>query len=273
MICRVASILLVGAISTSSFADPEADRKSFRDFYESRFSGVALEDHKDGVYAIDASAREQWLELEEFPPYEIAVDEGAEYFEAGFGEGGNYADCFGEAGVKQNYPYYDNETSQVVTLEVAINQCRDSHGADALAYDSEEMAALVSFMAFESRGHTVDIKTPSTEGELVAYQEGKRFYQSRRGNLNFACSSCHVQIVGNKLRAEVLSASIGHVTHWPVYRLKWQEMGILHRRFQECNSQVGAEAFDLQSEPYRNLEYFLTYMSKGLEWNGPASRK
>lgn len=270
---RLASILLLSVISGIAFADPEADLQAFRDFYESRFSGVPVEAHKDGVYAIDEAAREQWLELEEFPPYEIAVDEGAEYFEAEFAGGGNYEACFGEAGVKHRYPFYDNKAGQVVTLELAINQCRLQEGAQPLAYDSEEMAALVSYMAFQSRGHTVDIETPASAGELAAYEEGKRFYQSRRGNLNFACSSCHIQIVGNKLRAEVLSASLGHVTHWPVYRLKWQEMGILHKRFQECNAQVGAEPFELQSEPYRNLEYFLTYMSKGLEWNGPASRK
>ena len=273
MIYRLAAVLLVGVIANGAFADPEADLKAFRDFYQNRFSGVSLEAHKDGVYAIDEAAREQWLELEEFPPYEIAVDEGADYFGTAFGEGGSYSECFGEAGVKHNYPFYDNERAQVVTLEMTINQCRNSHGAESLAYDSAEMAALVSYMAYESRGRPVDMQTPSTKGELAAYEDGKRFYQSRRGNLNFACSSCHVQIVGNKLRAEVLSASLGHVTHWPVYRLKWQEMGILHRRFQECNSQVGAEPFDLQSEPYRNLEYFLTYMSTGLEWNGPASRK
>jgi len=41
----------------------------------------------------------------------------------------------------------------------------------------------------------------------------------------------------------------------------------------ECNEQVGAEGLDYQSETYRNLEYFLTYMSQGLPLNGPASRK
>jgi sulfur-oxidizing protein SoxA len=41
----------------------------------------------------------------------------------------------------------------------------------------------------------------------------------------------------------------------------------------ECNSQVRATPLDPQSESYRNLEYFLTYMANGLELNGPASRK
>ena len=270
---RCLLLIWVSVLSSAVFAEPAADLEALRGYYESRFSAVPIEAHKDGVYAIDEQAREQWLELEEFPPYELAVDDGAELFGAPFENGKSYTDCFGEAGVKHKFPYFDEGAEAVVTLETAINACRASHGEETLAYDSEEMASLVSYMAFESRGNVVALKEPSTAAELAAYESGKRFYQSRRGQLNFACSSCHVQLVGNRLRAEVLSASVGHVTHWPVYRLKWQEMGILHRRFQECNSQVGAEPFDLQSEPYRNLEYFLTYMSTGLEWNGPASRK
>ena len=82
-----------------------------------------------------------------------------------------------------------------------------------------------------------------------------------------------MQISGMKLRAEVLSASVGHVTHWPTYRFKWQEVGPLHRRFVECNEQVGAEGLPYQSQSYRELEYFLTVMSVGLPINGPASRK
>ena len=272
MTLRLTCLALV-LVSTLVYGDPESDRQALRDFYTQRFPEVPLAAHKDGVYALDAGARDQWLELEDFPPYEIAVDDGAELFAARFANGGEYSDCFADGAVKQNYPYFDNAKAQVVTLEMAINQCREQHSEPALAYDSEALAALMAFMAFASRGATIEVATPSTEPELAAYKEGKRFYQSRRGQLNFACSSCHVQIVGNKLRAEMLSASLGHVSHWPVYRLKWQEMGILHKRFQECNSQVGAEPFALQSRQYRNLEYFLNVMSLGLEHNGPATRK
>jgi sulfur-oxidizing protein SoxA len=91
--------------------------------------------------------------------------------------------------------------------------------------------------------------------------------------LNFACTSCHVQLAGNMLRAERLSASLGQITHWPVYRFQWQDVGSLHKRFAECNRQVRAEPFAAQSEAYRNLEYFLSYLSNGFELNGPATRK
>jgi len=276
VLCFASTFAIFGSesdLGPGSQVDPVADREVLRDFYASKFADVPLEAHKDGIYAIDSGAREQWQELEEFPLYEIAVDEGVELFAMAFSNGASYADCFGDGAVKQNYPYFDEANAIVVTLETDINRCRSDHDEVPLEYAGSEMAALVSHMAYQSRGGIVAVATPTSAAALTAYENGKRFYLSRRGQLNFACSHCHVQIVGNLLRADRLSASIGHVTHWPVYRLRWQETGVLHKRFQECNSQVGAEPFAMQSEAYRDLEYFLSYLSNGLELNGPATRR
>ena len=273
------SVLLVSAALASPTraaeapVDPEADRQALRDYYSQRFPDVPLEEHINGVYALDQGARDQWLEMEDFPPYEIAVDEGTELFEAPFADGQGYSDCFGDGAVKGRYPYYDDGRSEVVTLEMAINECRAEHGEPPLEYDGAEITRLTAYMAYASRGQIIDVALPESDGALAAYEAGRRFYSTRRGQLNFACSSCHVQLAGNRLRAERLSASLGQVTHWPVYRFKWQDVGSLHLRFNECNSQVGAEPFPPQSDAYRNLEYFLSYMSNGLELNGPASRK
>ncbi len=266
------AIAVTGA-ALPAWGDPEADRAALRKVYEKRFPNIPLAEHKDGAYTLDAGAREQWLELEDFPPYEIAQDEGAELFEMPLADGTRLEDCLGGADVKSDYPYVDAERGEVITLEMAINACRTEHGDEPLGYDSEELAALMTYLAYQIRGEIVNVPAPSSEAELAAYEAGKAIYLARRGQLNFACVNCHVDLVGNDLRAERLSASVGHATHWPVYRLKWQEVGTLHRRFQECNSQIGAEALPLQSRSYRNLEYFLTFMSNGLEWNGPSSRK
>jgi len=270
----LATMALGMSAATPANADPEADRQALREHYANRFPQVDLEDHKDGVYAIDAGAREQWLEMEDFPPYEIAVDEGAELFAEPFANGQGYGHCFDDDGaVKHQYPYFDEKRGEVITLELAINDCRSAHGEAPLPYDGLELTTLVAYMAFASRGNPVAVDAPASDAARAAYAAGKRFYSTRRGQLNFACTSCHIQLVGNRLRAERLSASLGHVTHWPVYRFKWEEVGGLHKRFAECNSQVGAEPFPEQSDEYRNLEYFLSYLSNGLELNGPATRK
>ena len=50
-------------------------------------------------------------------------------------------------------------------------------------------------------------------------------------------------------------------------------MGTLHRRFAGCMTNIRAKPFKAQGTEYANLEYFLTYMSNGLEFNGPGARK
>ncbi len=274
VVAGLVTLFLYGlASSTPAYAGPEADRQAMRAHYEKRFPGIPVEAHKDGVYAFDENAREQWLELEDFPPYEIAVDEGEEFFNIPFADGASYSDCFSDGAVKSQYPYFDEDRSEVITLELAINDCRRQHGEEPLPYNSAEIVRLSAYIAFLSRGQIIAVAEPSSESALAAYNEGKRFYASRRGQLNFACNSCHVQLAGNRLRSEHLSASLGHVSHWPAYRLKWQDVGSLHRRFARCNQQVRAEPFAQQSVEYRNLEYFLTYISNGLPLNGPAIRK
>lgn len=267
--------LLAAWLPSLAGAAPADDRQAMRDFYAQRFPDVQLEAHVDGAYALDAGKRAQWLEMEDFPPYEIAIDEGADLFDTPLADGSSYADCLGDEApaVKQHYPYFDSDSGQVVTLEQTINACREAAGEEAWDYLGEEMSAMTAFIAYESRGEPIAVTVPDDPRAVAAYEDGKRFYYSRRGQLNFACSGCHVTMAGNMLRAERLSATLGHVTHWPVYRLKWKETGPLHRRFMECNSQVRAEPLAPQSESYRNLEYFLTYMSSGLELNGPATRK
>lgn len=250
------------------------DIERFRSFYSNKFPDVDLGEFKDGVYAIDAATREQWLEIEEFPPYEIAIDEGLEFFETPFANGKSYADCFENKGesVRQNYPYFDTAINQVITLEFAINQCRESNGEKALEYGQGELIAISAYMANSSRDQVFNIKVPN-EMAYKAYMNGKQFFYSKRGQLNFSCADCHLKISGSSLRADRLSPAIGHPTGMPVYRSAWGELGSIGHRYRECNKNVRAEPLAYQSEAYRNLEYYQTLMSNGLVVNGPSSRK
>ena len=265
----IMSLLLAASLR----ADPPSDLKAFRAFFEQRFANIEIDDHRDGAYALDAAKREQWLSMEDFPPYEIAIEAGEALFAESFADGSGYADCFENSGigVKQTFPRFDQAAGAVLTLELAINQCRQAHSEAPLAYASEAMGALSAYMAYTSRGKAFAIAVPP-EG-LAAYNAGKAFFYARRGQLNFSCAGCHVTSAGGMLRAEILSASVGHATHWPTYRLKWEQVGSLHKRFAECNEQVGAVGLAEQSPSYRNLEYFLSYMNNGMTLNGPATRK
>jgi len=271
-------ILLASGIGFAGavHADPEADRLALVEYYQQRFPDIEWQDFANGLYAFDEDARNQWIEMEDFPPYEIAVEEGEEYFNTPFANGKGYTDCFdnGGIGIRQNYPYFDRTLGEVVTMELAINQCREENDEEPLPYLVGELVAISAYMSYTSRGSTVNVNVPSDDPRaLQAFEAGKEFYYSRRGQLNFACSSCHAQSAGLSLRADSLSTSLGQTTHWPVYRSSWGDIGSLHKRFSECNVQVRARPFEAQSLEFRNLEYFLTYLSNGLQLNGPGSRR
>src|SRR5437762_3686190 len=116
----------------------------------------------------------------------------------------SYADCFPSQGIgiRQNYPYFDEKEGKVITLELALNRCREVNGEAPFSYVKDEMAALTAYMAFTSRGKPFDIKIPNDPRALEAYENGKRYFYTRRGQLNFSCASCHVQNPGERIRAE-----------------------------------------------------------------------
>lgn len=263
------------AMTANVYATPEQDRLALREFFAQRFPDLDLNEMINGLYAFDEGAREQWLEMEDFPPYEIAIEEGEEAFNTTFANGKGYADCFenGGIGIKQNYPRFDTDSGEVITLEYAINKCRTDNGEQPLPWLAGELAAISAYMAYTSRGNKMSVVIPDDPRAVAAYESGKEYYYTRRGQLEFACENCHMQSAGLQLRADRLSGMLGQATHWPVYRSKWGEIGTLHKRFRECNSQVRARPYEAQSQVYRELEYFLSYMSNDMEMNGPASRR
>ncbi len=262
--------------ATPTIADtPDGDVELYRNYFLKKFAGVPLEEFPNGVYAIDKVSRDSWEAIEEFPPYEPMIEEGEAMWNRPFNNGKTYADCFdGSPAQRGNYPYWDKARGMVVTLPLAINECRKANGEDPLPYSKGKIASLLAYMSYESRGQKVDVAVPKDDPRaLEAYNQGKQFYFARRGQLNFSCASCHLESSGMNIRSDRLSPALGHATGWPVYRSKWGNLGTLHRRFSGCNKQVRAKPFKPQSEEYRNLEYFLTHMSNGLEYNGPSSRK
>ena len=134
------------------------------------------------------------------------------------------------------------------------------------------MAAVMAYMSFTSRGKMMDIKIPDDPRALAAYKKGEEYFYTRRGQFNFSCASCHVQLAGKHLRTEVLAPALGILNAMPIYRSNWGGMGTISRRFTSCNTQVRADALKPQDELYRDVEYYLSYMGNGLPIVGPGSR-
>jgi sulfur-oxidizing protein SoxA len=274
-ILSILGVAMLLALPFSGMASPEQDLEEFRDYYMKRFPGTPFDDFVNGVYSIDPASREQWEDIEEFAPYELNISNGEALFNKPFANGNTYASCFenGGIGIRQNYPYFDTERGEVITLELAINECREANGEKPLKWKRGPIADISAYMAYTSRGNVFDIEIPDDPRALAAYERGKKHFYQKRGQLNMACADCHKFYSGNYVRADLLSPALGHLTHFPVYRSKWGGLGTVHRRYGGCNKQVRAKPYPAQSAEYRALEYFHTYMSNGLAVNGPGARK
>jgi L-cysteine S-thiosulfotransferase len=273
-VALTALALVATPSSAADTIDPVADAKAFQNYFTQKFPKLKLSDFVNGPYSMNEDMHRQWEEKEQFPPYDFSLDLGKELFAKPFKSGKSYADCFpnGGIGIRQNYPYFDDKEGKVVTLELALNRCREANGEAPISYVKDDMAALTAYMAFTSRGKPFDIKIPNDPRALEAYQNGKRYFYTRRGQLNFSCASCHVQNPGERIRAEILAPALGILNAMPIYRSEWGGMGTISRRFTTCNSQIRGVPLDPQSDEYRDLEYYLSYVSNGLPISGPGAR-
>jgi sulfur-oxidizing protein SoxA len=272
-------VILMGVFGArSSWAvdtpSPDKDFKVFRDYFTKKFPKVPLNDFVNGPYSMNEDMRKQWIEKEDFPPYDFALDRGKELLSAPFKNGKTFADCFPNKaiGIRQNYPYFDEKKDEVVTLELAVNRCLQDNGEMPYSYVDDDMAAVTAYMAFTSRGKPFDIKIPDNPHALQAYENGKQYFYQRRGQLNFSCASCHVQNPGERLRAEILAPALGILNAMPIYRSEWGGMGTISRRFTSCDSQVRSTPLEPDDPQYRDLEYYLSYLSNGLPISGPGAR-
>ena len=275
LVALLATALAAAApANATDLVDPQAEFKAFRNYFTSRFPKVPLDDFVNGPYSMDAGLRKQWQAIDEFPPYQFALDKGQEMFETPFANGKTYGDCFPNKGIgiRQTYPQFDAKSGEVITLDVAVNQCREANGEKPFDYSKDDMAALMAYMSYTSRGKRFDIKIPDDPRALAAYRRGEQYFYTRRGQLNFSCASCHVQNPGGHLRTEVLAPALGIMAAMPIYRSEWGGMGTTSRRLVTCNSQVRAVPLAPQDELYRDVEYFLTYMGNGLPVSGPGAR-
>nr|VFK59805.1 MAG: sulfur-oxidizing protein SoxA [Candidatus Kentron sp. TUN] len=156
------------------------------------------------------------------------------------------------------------------TIAHRINGCRRANmKADEWKWESDEMLGMSALVRLQSRGMPIDVKIDGDAARF--YKQGEKFYHQRRGALDLACNHCHGINHGRKVRSELLS--MGMPNGFPTYRLKWQKLGSLHRRFRGCNKNIRSEPYKTGSPIYTALELYLMSRAQGLLIETPSVRK
>lgn len=200
------------------------------------------------------------------------VDRGADLFQSTAESSASCKSCHanGLIGTAATYPAIDQATGELLNLEGRINQCRTTHqNLDPLEYESDALLALTVYLANQSKGlqSSVEIDGPVAP----AYEQGRDYFLTRRGQFNLSCQQCHTETWGKQLRGDTLSQ--GHGNGFPAYRLEWQSLGSLQRRLRDCDIGVRAEPLPYGDETYIALELYLAARSHGLELESPAVRR
>jgi sulfur-oxidizing protein SoxA len=264
--------IVFGAFAAN--ADPEADRMKVVNFLEHKYPDIKFDDYVYGALAFDPDAKSQYDSIMDFPPFLDVIDQGKKMWETPFKSGKTYADCLPNGGkmIAGNYPMYDEKLGKVVTLEDVLNDCRVQNGEKPYSYsDMKTMGVLDAYVRTLSDGMKMNIKVDGP-GAVKAFDDGKKTYYTRTGQLNFSCASCHLENAGNRLRSELLSPSLGHAVHWPVFR-GGDKLVTFQNRFVGCFKQVRQVPDKEGSTRFNNLEYFLSYMSNGLPLKADVFRK
>jgi len=218
----------------------------------------------------------QSLQQDDFDnPGYLWVDKGEALWNKVDGKAGkSCASCHNDAsksmkGVGAQMPKWDAKLKRPLTLEQRINSCRKNNmQAKEWKWEADQMLSMTAFVRNQSRGMPVNVQV---DGPMKAWAEkGKKLYYTRVGQLDMSCASCHEANYGKYIRADHLSQ--GQSNGFPTYRLKWQKVGSLHRRFKGCMKNIRAKPYKRGSDEFVAMEIYLADRGRGLQVETPAVR-
>lgn len=277
MVKSLATMAVLGIAlgAAGARASPEEDRQELIKYYTTKYPNIRIEDYVYGSLAFDSDSkpRARYDAVMQSPPYRAVLEKGRKMWETPLRSGKTYADCLPNGGrnIAGNYPYFDETVGKVITLENAINACRVANGEEAYKLgDKATMGTLTAYMRSLSDGMPMNIRVEGPRA-LAAYEDGKKTFFSRLGQLNFSCATCHVQNAGVRLRSELTSPAIGQAVHWPVFR--GEDPETLQSRYVACFESMRHVAPPQGSDKLNNLEYFHSYLSNGLPLKASVFRE
>ena len=208
-------------------------------------------------------------------PGMLAVLDGEALWNAKAGSAGkSCADCHGDAtlsmrGVAARFPRWSAARAGPIDLAGQIDACRsERQGASAWPVEGPARLAATAYLAHQSRGMPI---SPPPDANMTAVRErGRKLFNARMGQLDLSCAACHDDNWGRRLGGTPIPQA--HPVGYPIYRLEWQSVGSLQRRFRNCLNGVRAEPLAYDAPELIELEAYLMQRAAGLRLETPAVR-
>ncbi len=168
-------------------------------------------------------------------------------------------------------PRYEPRLKKVLGVEEFITRHgRATTGADHLM-QSRENLALSIYLRNLANGTPINVDVKSAEAKQ-AQERGLALMERKIGQLNFACTDCHVKAANQWIRGQYLTGSKGQVAHFPTWRTSRSEVWDLRKRFQWCNVAIRANELPPDAPEYGDLELALQAINNGLKISVPGIR-
>lgn len=299
MLAVAVSILALGTALTGAVWGEELYREYYHGVTIDPFKGV--EGDADSSNTIrywrteaDLERNKAWIEDKEHSwklnykymdldridlhPGHLAVDEGKAMVDKFSKRDPAFLDCLGDGssdlkGKAATYPQYDPALGRIMTVESRIEHCAKSVLNEDLKLGTQPNNTVSVYFKSLSAGMPlrVNISIPQV---MEAFRRGEKLYNTKVGQLNFACASCHSpgSIMGHKLRGEVPTSSFGDMAHYPTYRTPVSMLESTHERFMRCQAQMRAVPAKPGDPVYFDLEVFMTVLSNGYPVSVPSAR-
>ena len=259
----------LSAPPASLVATPEQERLAMIQALQMRLPGTSPIDWSNGGAAFEHSVTAVPLNADNATNLADILAIGKKRWEQKFADRKSLANCFPNGGkrVAASYPQFDIAGKQVVTFEGAINRCLQLHReptidtANATNY-AAVMGPLSAYARSLSDGQRLTVRL-ANQGARDRFDAGRRLFHQRIGQQNFACASCHVQHAGSTYGEGGLAPAVGQAVTWPRVQ-PGGTVRTLQAQFQRCMTRSGAVPFELASEEFNNLEYYLAYLSNSL---------
>jgi sulfur-oxidizing protein SoxA len=259
------------------FKNPSANKYTFFPYstdeeLKRMRSDIPASDFVDGTYAYDLAGKMSRDDQMEMPPFEENIEKGEVAYNKHFKK------CFPNPAIVGEYPRFDQKSGKVETLSEAIVSCaKDAKlkiGKKGYNFKGGKTADLQAYFAYKSQeaGKKVNIKINSAAAEK-SYKAGKKNFYTQRGYLGLSCAECHLQGQAKRVRLQYLSQTLGHVTHFPVYRVGKGKLFTLEGRLGGCVKNMGQKPAKPNSDWSSDTLYFLSYMSNGMNLTGPDVRR